>query len=95
MPSDNFHFSIPLEVQRGFDPILKDLVGHTGENPIEHEWYTGPIYTQPYLGQPVPEGTEVGLFKPRSGADGKNAGLTHDEEDGWSADDEEEVRSEE
>ena len=28
----------------------RDLVGHTGENAMEHEWYTGPVYTQPYLG---------------------------------------------
>ena len=34
----NFHFSIPLEVQRGFSPELQDLVGHTGQNPMEHEW---------------------------------------------------------
>ena len=34
-----------------------DLIGHTGENAMEHEWYTGPVYTQPYLG---PAGTHNG-----------------------------------
>ena len=55
----NFHFAIPLEVMKNsFGPKLKDLIGLTGENANEHEWFTGPVYTQPYLGGP--EGTTSG-----------------------------------
>lgn len=44
----NFHFSIPAEVQNElFGDRLRDLIGHTGKNAMEHEWYTGPVYTQP------------------------------------------------
>ena len=46
----NFHHAIPLDVQRRFDPVLQDLIGLTGDNAMEHEWYTGPVYTQPYMG---------------------------------------------
>ena len=37
--------------------IRSDLIGHAGENAMQHEWYTGPVYTQPYLG---PAGTHNG-----------------------------------
>ena len=46
----NFHWAMPPEVIEGFGPKLADLLGRTGENGAAHPWFTGPVYTQPYLG---------------------------------------------
>ena len=54
----NFHFAIPAKVIETFSPKLSELVGRLGENAVQHEWFTGPVYTQPYLGGP--DGTVVG-----------------------------------
>mmetsp|Transcript_25660 Transcript_25660/g.84494 ORF Transcript_25660/g.84494 Transcript_25660/m.84494 type:complete len:302 (-) Transcript_25660:94-999(-) len=48
----NWHHAMPLEVMRSLSEELQDLIGLTGANAMEHEWYTGPVYTQPYLGAP-------------------------------------------
>ena len=48
----NFHYAMPRAVLESFEPRLRDLIGLAGENAAEHEWYTGPIYTLPYLGGP-------------------------------------------
>eukprot|EP00746_Dinoflagellata_sp_MGD_P152770 gnl/MRDRNA2_/MRDRNA2_83873_c0_seq1.p1 gnl/MRDRNA2_/MRDRNA2_83873_c0~~gnl/MRDRNA2_/MRDRNA2_83873_c0_seq1.p1 ORF type:complete len:368 (-),score=74.81 gnl/MRDRNA2_/MRDRNA2_83873_c0_seq1:404-1507(-) len=47
----NWHFAIPLDVQKGFAEELRDLLGHRedGTN-TDHPWITGPIYTLPYQG---------------------------------------------
>ena len=50
---------MPPEVLRSFAPRLRDLVGLTGENAVEHPWYTGPVYTMPYLGGPGGDGLEL------------------------------------
>jgi ectoine hydroxylase-related dioxygenase (phytanoyl-CoA dioxygenase family) len=48
----NFFNAIPNDIIMGFDQELLDLLGYYGENAVEHPWYTGPVYTQPYLGGP-------------------------------------------
>lgn len=48
----NFFNSIPHDVIMGFDEKLKDLLGYYGKNAVEHPWYVGPVYSQPYLGGP-------------------------------------------
>ena len=48
----NFFNAIPHEVLQTFDDKLLDLLGYAGKNPIEHPWYIGPVYAQPYLGGP-------------------------------------------
>lgn len=54
----NFHHSIPRDVLVSFDVILRELIGLAGENAVEHPWYTGPVYAQPYMGGP--SGTSSG-----------------------------------
>jgi len=49
-PEHNLHWAIPHGILQSFSPKLSELVGLYGENAVEHEWYTGPIYAQPYLG---------------------------------------------
>lgn len=49
----NFHWAIPHHLMRSFSPKLADLIGLTGENAVDHPWYVGPVYTQPYLGPPL------------------------------------------
>ncbi|CAJ1441099.1 unnamed protein product [Effrenium voratum] len=51
-PEHNFHWAMPPGVLRSFSPKLQELIGLFGQNAVEHEWYTGPVYTQPYLGGP-------------------------------------------
>lgn len=46
----NFHNAIPRHIIGSFDEDLKTLLGYHGQNAIEHEWFTGPVYAQPYLG---------------------------------------------
>lgn len=47
----NWHFTIPLDVQRGMSEELQDLLGHTDDGTrTDHPWITGPIYTLPYQG---------------------------------------------
>ena len=46
----NFHWAIPQPILQSFSPALKSLIGLYGDNPLHHEWYTGPVYAQPYLG---------------------------------------------
>lgn len=48
----NFFNAIPHDVIMTFDDKLLDLLGYYGENAVEHPWYIGPVYTQPYLGGP-------------------------------------------
>jgi len=48
----NFHNAIPPDVIRSFPKDLRDLLGYDGQNAVEHQWYTGPVYAQPYLGGP-------------------------------------------
>ena len=43
-------WAIPRSVLQSFGPRLADLVGLSGTNPAEHEWFSGPIYAQSYLG---------------------------------------------
>ena len=57
-PEHNFHWAIPASVMKAFSPKLSELVGLFGENAVEHDWITGPIYTQPYLGGP--DGSKAG-----------------------------------
>lgn len=59
----NFHHAIPREVQEAFSPALRDLIGHTGDNPMKSSWYTGPVYGQPYLGSPLPPGSDTQVFQ--------------------------------
>jgi len=54
----NFHWAMPASVMETFSPKLSELVGRVGENAVEHDWFTGPIYTQPYLGGP--DGSKAG-----------------------------------
>lgn len=54
----NFHYAIPAQIIQSFSPKLCELLGRFGQNAVEHEWFTGPIYTQPYLGGP--EGSKAG-----------------------------------
>ena len=54
----NFFNAIPHDVIMSFDEKLLDLIGYFGENAVEHPWYIGPVYTQPYLGGP--EGATAG-----------------------------------
>ena len=49
-PENNLHWAIPRSVLQSFGPRLADLVGLSGTNPAEHEWFSGPIYAQSYLG---------------------------------------------
>eukprot|EP00315_Gephyrocapsa_oceanica_P030036 CAMPEP_0185416554 /NCGR_PEP_ID=MMETSP1365-20130426/7316_1 /TAXON_ID=38817 /ORGANISM="Gephyrocapsa oceanica, Strain RCC1303" /LENGTH=339 /DNA_ID=CAMNT_0028019769 /DNA_START=103 /DNA_END=1122 /DNA_ORIENTATION=- len=49
-PEHNFHWSMPHEVMMTFGERLLDLIGYTGANAVDHPWYRGPVYTQPYLG---------------------------------------------
>lgn len=49
----NFHNAIPPDVLRSFPKQLTDLIGYDGANAMEHPWYTGPVYAQPYLGGPA------------------------------------------
>jgi ectoine hydroxylase-related dioxygenase (phytanoyl-CoA dioxygenase family) len=49
----NFYNAIPRDVMAKFDEPLRDLLGYHGDNPVEHRWYTGPVYSQPYLGFPL------------------------------------------
>jgi len=51
-PEHNFHWAMPRHVLKSFGPKLADLVGLSGENAVEHAWYDGPVYAQPYLGGP-------------------------------------------
>lgn len=46
----NFHNAIPRHIIGSFDDDLKTLLGYHGQNAIDHEWFTGPVYAQPYLG---------------------------------------------
>lgn len=46
----NFHNAMPLDVIRRFDDDLKNLMGYFGDNAQDHPWFTGPVYSQPYLG---------------------------------------------
>ena len=48
----NFFNAIPNDILRSFDEELLDLLGYYGENAVDHPWYIGPVYTQPYLGGP-------------------------------------------
>ncbi|CAE7659523.1 ausE, partial [Symbiodinium necroappetens] len=48
----NFHWAVPRAVLQSLSPALKSLIGLDGENAVEHDWYTGPVYAQPYLGGP-------------------------------------------
>eukprot|EP00633_Aureoumbra_lagunensis_P008413 CAMPEP_0197319464 /NCGR_PEP_ID=MMETSP0891-20130614/54968_1 /TAXON_ID=44058 ORGANISM="Aureoumbra lagunensis, Strain CCMP1510" /NCGR_SAMPLE_ID=MMETSP0891 /ASSEMBLY_ACC=CAM_ASM_000534 /LENGTH=363 /DNA_ID=CAMNT_0042810401 /DNA_START=141 /DNA_END=1232 /DNA_ORIENTATION=+ len=65
----NFHNSMPLHVIQTLPDKLRDLIGYAGTNAIEHEWYTGPVYTQPYLGGPAGSAAGNGVqFKPRNSA---------------------------
>jgi ectoine hydroxylase-related dioxygenase (phytanoyl-CoA dioxygenase family) len=41
----NFHWAMPHAVLTSFGPRLADLVGLTGENAVEHPWYSGPVCT--------------------------------------------------
>ena len=44
---------MPHDVMRAFEPRLAELIGLHGENAVDHEWFKGPIYSQPYLGGPA------------------------------------------
>merc|ERR1711904_211942 len=47
----NWHFAIPMDVQKGFSEELKDFLGHRDDGTkTDHPWITGPIYTLPYQG---------------------------------------------
>jgi hypothetical protein len=59
-------------VQSRFSDKLRDLVGHSGDNAMEHEWYTGPVYTQPYLGGPAKKNA-IELHQAGSVGTGKNS----------------------
>jgi hypothetical protein len=48
----NFFHAIPPNIIAKFDAPLRDLLGYHGDNPVIHPWYTGPVYSQPYLGSP-------------------------------------------
>lgn len=54
----NFVHALPREVINGFSRELLDLIGYYGQNAKEHEWFSGPVYAQPYLGGA--EGNTVG-----------------------------------
>ena len=54
----NFHWAIPREILQSFPQALKSLIGLDGENAVAHDWYTGPVYAQPYLG--ASQGTTSG-----------------------------------
>ena len=54
----NFHWAMPASVFESFSPKLSELVGRFGKNAVEHQWFSGPIYTQPYLGGP--DGSKAG-----------------------------------
>ncbi|KAJ8608508.1 hypothetical protein CTAYLR_005716 [Chrysophaeum taylorii] len=46
----NFHNAMPPDVIGALPEDLKHLMGYYGKNAIEHPWYTGPVYAQPFLG---------------------------------------------
>ena len=41
---------MPLERIQSMSERLKELIGYSGANAVEHPWYTGPVYTLPYQG---------------------------------------------
>lgn len=49
-PEHNFFNAIPLDVIHSFSPMLRGLMGYDGLNAKPHPWYTGPVYSLPYLG---------------------------------------------
>lgn len=61
-PEHNFFNAIPLSVINTFPQKLKSLMGYDGQNAIPHPWYTGPVYSLPYLGGPNghPAGDSIG-----------------------------------
>lgn len=68
----NFQFGIPLKVQREFHPKLQDMLGLTGTNAMDHDWFSGPVYTQPYMGGPAKPGQATELFQKGYLSDGDN-----------------------
>lgn len=46
----NFHNAMPADVIRSMPDKLKSLLGYDGINAKDHPWYSGPVYTLPYMG---------------------------------------------
>ena len=66
----NWHYAISPEVQDKFEPEIRDLLGHTGDNPPHFNGptdFSGPVYSQPYLGaaEGMDDFDDVSLFRPK------------------------------